>query len=73
MIKNMKRLYKHGDILYILLDTKPIHFFAPKLEEQPDMEKVQTYMKWRLSDHVLRSNTHFLFCQTISDAEVLED
>ena len=66
---NMKQLYRHGETMYILLDTKPIHFFCKQIEDEPDMEKVQVYMKWRKSDHVLKSNTHFLFCETIEDAE----
>jgi hypothetical protein len=26
-------------------------------------------MQWRGADHVLRSNTHFMFCETIQDAQ----
>jgi hypothetical protein len=29
-------------------------------------------MQWREADHVLRSNTHFMFCETIKDAEYVE-
>ena len=36
------------------------------------MDHVQLYMQWRNCDHVLRSNTHFLFCETIKDAEYVE-
>jgi hypothetical protein len=30
------------------------------------------YMQWRECDHVLRSDTHFMFCETIKDAEYVE-
>ncbi len=26
-------------------------------------------MQWRECDHVLRNETHFMFCETIKDAE----
>lgn len=68
----MKPVYKHGDNAYIVLDQKPISHFAKKLDEEPDMDHVQLYMQWRDCDHVLRSNTHFLFCETIKDAEYVE-
>ncbi len=42
------------------------------LDEQPNMEYVQLYMQWRECDHVLRSDTHFMFCETIKDAEYVE-
>jgi len=38
------------------------------MDEEPNMEMVQVYMKWRGADHVLRTQTHFLFCETIQDA-----
>ncbi len=68
----MKPVYKHGDNAYIILDQKLISHFAKKLDEEPNMEYVQMYMQWRGADHVLRSNTHFLFCETIKDAEYVE-
>jgi len=68
----MRQVYKHGDGAYVVLDQKPISHFAKKLDEEPNMEYVQLYMQWRKADHVLRSNTHFLFCETINDAEYVE-
>jgi hypothetical protein len=68
----MRQVYKHGDGAYVILDQKPISHFAKKLDEEPNMEYVQMYMQWREADHVLRSNTHFLFCETINDAEYVE-
>jgi hypothetical protein len=65
----MRQVYKHGDGAYIVVDQKPISHFAKKLDEEPNMEYVQMYMQWRGADHVLRSNTHFMFCETIQDAQ----
>ena len=36
------------------------------------MELVQAYRDWVGCDHVLRSQTHFLFCETIEEAEIIE-
>ena len=69
----MKSVYKHGEAAYIVLKKKPIFHFASKLGDEPDMEYVKLYMEWIKSDHVLRSETHFIFCETIPDAEIIED
>jgi hypothetical protein len=68
----MRSVYKHGDAAYVVLDQKPISHFAPRLDEQPNMEYVQLYMQWQRCDHVLRNETHFMFCETIKDAEYVE-
>ena len=69
----MRSIYKHGDSAYIVLKQKPISHFARKIGEQPDMEYVKLYMEWVQADHVLRSETHFMFCETIQEAEIIED
>ncbi len=69
----MKSIYKHGDAAYIVLKQKPISHFARKIGEQPDMEYVKLYMEWVQADHVLRSETHFMFCETIQEAEIIKD
>lgn len=65
----MKRLYVHGGVAYIVLEQRLIHHFCSSLESDPDMQYVQTYMNWCGADHVLRSQTHFMFCETISDID----
>jgi len=69
----MRSIYKHGDAAYIVLKQKPISHFARKIGEQPDMEYVKLYMEWVQADHVLRSETHFMFCETIQEAEIIKD
>jgi hypothetical protein len=65
----MKKLYIHGDVAYIVLDQRPIHHFASQVDAPPDMQYVQTYMQWCAADHVLRTQTHFMFCETITDCD----
>jgi hypothetical protein len=65
----MKRLIVHNDIAYIIMREQFVFKFAPSFDAEPDMEKVQAYMKYIGADHVLRSQTHFMFCKTIQDVE----
>lgn len=66
----MRSVYKHNDSAYIVLQQKPIHHFAKTMDDDhPNMEYVQMYMKWLGADHVLRTPTHFLFCETIPDVD----
>jgi len=65
----MTPVYKHGDTAYVILRQKPIHHFAKTFDEQPNMEYVQHFMQWLGADHVLRNNTHFMFCETIPDVD----
>ena len=59
----------HNDTAYKILRAQFISHFAPRLDEQPNMEYVQLYRDWVGADHVLRTPTHFLFCETIQEAE----
>ena len=65
----MRAVYRHGDNAYIIKDQKSIGYFAKRIDEAPNMEHVQLYMQWRECDHVLRNETHFMFCETIKDVE----
>jgi hypothetical protein len=62
----MKRLIKHGDVAYIVITEQPVEKFG---KEEPDMEYVKMYRDWLKSDHVLRTPTHFIFCETVQDVE----
>ena len=66
------QIYKHGDQAYIILRQKMIFTFAKTFDADPNMELVQLYMKWCGADHVLRSQTHFMFCETIPEVEFEE-
>jgi hypothetical protein len=62
----MKQLMKHGDKAYLLIRQLPIEKFG---KDEPNMENVKTFRDWVKADHVLRTHTHFLFCETIQDTE----
>jgi hypothetical protein len=65
----MTPVYKHGESAYIVMRQTPVHHFAKGFEDPPNMEYVQMYMKWLGADHVLRTQTHFMFCETIPDVD----
>lgn len=66
---SVRPVYKHNDAAYIVITQKSISSFAAKLDEEPNMQYVQEYMKWCGADHVLRTQTHFMFCETIPDVD----
>ena len=65
----MVPLYYHNNEAYQVKRSVLIHHFAPTLDDQPNMEYVQMYRDWIGADHVLRTATHFLFCETVPTVE----
>lgn len=65
----MRPVYKHNDTAYLILSQRPIHHFSRTYDEPPNMEIVQQYMHAVGADHVLRTQTHFMFCETVPDAD----
>jgi hypothetical protein len=66
----MRPVYKHNESAYVVLQEKAIHHFAKTMDDpNPNMEYVQMYMKWLGADHVLKTQSHFLFCETIPDID----
>ena len=65
--------YQHNDKYYIIHRTIAISLFTDK-EGKVNLEGVQM---WRDGlpkvDHVLRNETHFMFVETIQDAEIIEE
>jgi len=64
----MKQLYQHNGKSYIIYDKMPIGTFQIDTNLL-NMDKVKTVRDFLGADHVLRDNTHFLFCETIQDVE----
>jgi hypothetical protein len=69
----MKQFYFHNEKYYFIHRSISIALFTNK-DGIIDLEGVKT---WRdglpLVDHVLRNETHFLFVETIQDAEIIEE
>ena len=60
-----------NDQAYVVKRELPTTKFEIKGTGRLNMELVQSYMKWQGCDHVLRNQTHFMFCETIE--EVVEE
>jgi hypothetical protein len=68
----MKQIYRHGDKTYVILKRVLGGHFAKKIGDHPNTEYIQMYRDWIGADHVLRDQTHFMFCETIPDIEFEE-
>ena len=68
----MTPLYYHNNEAYIVKRSVLMHHFASTLNDQPNMEYVQIFRDWVGADHVLRTPTHFLFCETVQSIEFEE-
>lgn len=58
---------------YVVKREIPTHNFSQKGTNKLNMELVQAWRDYLGCDHVLRSQTHFLFCETIEEAIIVED
>lgn len=68
----MVQLYRHGDKLYKIRREIPTHNFQKKGTNHLDMEFVKAWRDWLGVDHVLRTQTSFLFVETVEDIEYEE-
>jgi hypothetical protein len=62
-----------NDNAYIVKRETPIHNFEVKGQNKLNMELLQAYRDYLGCDHVLRTPTHFLMCETIAEAEIIEE
>ena len=64
---------KNNDTYYIVHREIPIHNFTSKSGIM-NMEMVKLWRDYLIKvDHVLRTETSFIFVETIQDAQVLEE
>ena len=56
---------------YVVHREIPVTRFTVKGSNRLNMELCQAYRDYLGCDHVLRTQTHFLFCKTIEDAELV--
>jgi len=56
---------------FVVKREMPVHRFEVKGSNRLNMELCQAYRDYLGCDHVLRTKTHFLFCETIKDAEIV--
>jgi len=65
--------YRHNDKVYTIHRDIPLHNFTNK-EGVINLELVKMCKDYFLHvDHVLKTESHFLFVETIQDAEIIEE
>jgi uncharacterized protein YqgQ len=62
-----------NDEAYVVKRETPIHMFLKKNENTINMELLQSYRDYLKCNHVLRTQSHFLMCERIEEAEIVED
>jgi len=67
----LTQLYKHNDTWYKILRQTPAHTFE-KQHGVIDMELLKAWRDYLGGDHVLREQNHFLICETIPEAQIVE-
>ncbi len=68
----MRQWYKHGDQYYIIHKQIKISNFSDK-NGVLNMEMVKECRDFLMNvDHVLRTESHFMFVETIQEAEIIE-
>ena len=61
-----------NDKVYIVKREVSVSTFEVKGQNRLNMELLQAYRDYLGCDHVLRTPTHFLMCETIPEAEIVE-
>ena len=61
-----------NDKAYIVKREVSVSTFEVKGQNRLNMELLQAYRDYLGCDHVLRTPTHFLMCETIPEAEIVE-
>lgn len=64
----MKQLYFYNDNVYVVLRDIPVSNFFNKQGEL-NRELLNAWKEYLGADHVLKTDSHFLMCETVSEPE----
>ena len=62
-----------NDIAYRVKKDIVVDKFFIKGTNKLNVDLVQAYRDWLGCDHVLRTQSHFMFCQTIQESEIIKN
>jgi len=68
MYINLRRLYQHNGNTYLVLRELP-HYSLTDRSGKVLPELFNAWKAWLGADHVLKNKTHFIFCETVPEAE----
>ena len=63
----MRHLYYYNNEIYVILRPIPVSYFYKK--EEFNRELLNLWKEYLGADHVLKTNSHFLFCETVTEPE----
>ncbi len=61
----VNKLYRHQGNIYKVIRNIPLHNFSSQ-------EQVKEFRDYINSNHVLKTKTHYMFCEVVEDAEIVE-
>lgn len=65
---NFSQIINHNDILYIV-----VRKISKDNLKSYDMKFIKGLQDYFMCDHTLQTNTHYMFCRTINDVEIIEE
>jgi hypothetical protein len=69
----LKELFKNGDETYIIIRKIPVHNFIHKKTNAIIPEVFNLWKEHLGADKVLKHNETFLFCETVPEAELINE
>jgi hypothetical protein len=64
----MRRLYFYNGEIYVVLRSIPISYFYNK-ESSLLRDLLHGWREYLEADHILKTESHFLFCETVKEPE----
>lgn len=68
----MISIYRHNDKVYQIKRQIPINYFIPKNKNDVNLEIVKTWKEYLNCTNVLRTPSHFIFCDEVEDLKIIE-
>ena len=71
MFSSIKTLFRHRDNLFLVLKKMSFDYFHK--DGQLNLELFHLWKDYIGADHVLKFENHFLFCERVEEAQIVED
>jgi histidinol phosphatase-like PHP family hydrolase len=64
----MRSLFFHNDNVYVVLRALSLSYVLSK-DNEPNMELLKLWKEYLGVDHVLKTASHYLICETVQEPE----
>ena len=68
----LKQIFYHNDTYYVVLRKLKVHSVSNS-NGVINMDALKAWRDYVGADHVLRQNDEYLLCETVKDAQLVED